>query len=70
MQEYNIDYKALAKELKNEAELKLILALTPDEKDKETLKKALKIFIAHGVDVDVAMAIMVDLIEGTEKEKA
>lgn len=69
MQEYNIDYKALAKELKNEAELKLILALTPDEKDKEVLKKALKIFITHGVDVDVAMAIMVDLIENENKKE-
>lgn len=69
MQDYNIDYKTLMRQIKNEAQMKMILALTPGDETKESIRRLLNIFLNHGVDIEVAIAILIDMANDTQMEE-
>lgn len=61
MDNIQISIDDIFQELRDKAQLDLILAMIPENKDKKLIEEYLKIFIRHGVSIDKAVAIMTDL---------
>lgn len=61
--EYRIDYEALIQQLKDQAMLELLLAVTPDVQMKDMITKVIGTFTRHGVSVDNALEIMKEITE-------
>lgn len=74
--DFNIDMQALVEELKNRAMLTIVAAMTPDDTLRTPMLGILEVFIRHGISVDEAMKIIVEIakilnpeIEEKESEK-
>lgn len=59
----NIDMQALLEELKNRTMLTIVAAMTPDDEMRTQMLGVLEVFIRHGISVDEAMKIIVELGE-------
>lgn len=60
-EKYEIDYEALAKEIKNQAVLSFVGTLMGDSQETKDLIGMLKIFIRHGIAAENALDIILDI---------
>lgn len=63
MDEVKFDIRNLYKQIKDEAMLELLTALTPNKDEAKAAEKIIRVFMKHGVSVETALLITKDIME-------
>lgn len=61
MAEYTVDYQAMIQQMKDHIALELITILNPDKESAQQMIEIMEIFNRHGVSVETALKIFMDL---------
>ena len=61
--DFNVDFQALMTELKNQAMLTIIATMVPEEPLRTQMIGVMEVFIRHGISVDEAFKITMEIAE-------